>query len=155
LPGNHDAWLGPFYERSLGARFVREGQIEREHAGLRLLATHGHTFGARTVWKHAMESRAFLHAFGALPRPIASGFDRLLDHSNAAEKSWRDAQYLDLFRRRAAELRDRYDLVVLGHIHQASDFSDMRPRVVVLGDWKRRASYLVVDDASARFVVKD
>lgn len=155
LPGNHDAWLGPFYEQALGARFLAAGRLEITCGGQRILATHGHDFGARTLWKHAMESRAFLAAFQALPGAVASGLESLLERDNEARQEARDRAYLDLYRRRVAALAGRYDLVVLGHIHRAADIRDSEPRFVVLGDWKRRASYLRVDEASIAFVIED
>ena len=147
LPGNHDAWIGPFYESALGARFAPEGRIERIVGGRRILATHGHRLGARSVWKHAMESKMFLRSFQALPDLAASQLECLLDRNNEARQAERNRKYLDLFRRQAADMAGEYDLVVLGHVHQAADFADMAPRVIVLGDWKTGSNYLRVDDS--------
>ena len=47
LAGNHDAWIGPFYERTLGARFLPD-TLEVEIQGLRIYLAHGHRLGAHT-----------------------------------------------------------------------------------------------------------
>ena len=49
MPGNHDTWLGPLYERALGARFVPE-PLEVEAYGRRVHLVHGHLLGARSAW---------------------------------------------------------------------------------------------------------
>lgn len=155
LPGNHDAWLGRYYEDALGARFLDEGRLECVSGHQRILAMHGHQFGARTFWKHAMESRAFLAGFHGLPSGLATRLEHLLDHSNETHQNVRDQEYLALYRRKVDELAGRYDLVVLGHVHQALDDHEGRPRLVVLGDWKRRASFLRAVEDDITFVVSD
>ena len=66
MPGNHDAWLCPFYERELGARIVSD-PFEITVCGLRLHLVHGHLLGARRAWKAWMESHTFFTGFGRLP----------------------------------------------------------------------------------------
>ncbi len=78
LGGNHDAWLGPFYERTFGARFVADS-IDLDLGGLRVHVAHGHRVGARTSWKALLESRAFLAGFRAAPSPLADALGSLLD----------------------------------------------------------------------------
>ena len=72
MPGNHDAWLCPFYERELGARIIPEPHDLTIH-GLRLQLVHGHLLGARQAWKSWMESHAFFEGFGRVPRPDRPG----------------------------------------------------------------------------------
>lgn len=154
LPGNHDAWLGDYYREALGARYVPEGQLDLECGGRRLLVAHGHLLGARSLWKHAMESRAFLEGFRALPGSMAATLAGALDRNNEARLDARHAHYLELYRREIGKLAGTYDLAVLGHVHQTADFQDMTPRLIVLGDWTKRSSYLRIDDSRIDFVIE-
>lgn len=154
LPGNHDAWLGDYYQEALGARYVDEGCLELRSGGLRMLVTHGHLLGARAPWKQAMESRTFLRTFQALPEPVAATLAGLLDRNNEARLEERHRRFLELYRREVSELAGRYDVVVLGHVHQTVDDPAMSPRLIVLGDWTERVSYLRVEGEKLDFVIE-
>jgi len=153
LAGNHDAWLGPFYERTLGARFVADS-LDLVLGGLRVHVAHGHRVGARTSWKAVMESRAFLAGFRSLPGPAADALESLLDSTNRSHQEAFDRRGLDIFRAFAATLGDRADLVVLGHVHKPLDTGEGRPRLVVLGGWHEKSSHLFVEDGRAEHVIE-
>jgi len=154
LAGNHDAWLGPFYEQTLGARFLPDG-LDPVVQGLRLRVVHGHRLGARTAWKAGMESRAFLAAFRSLPSPLANFLGDQLKRTNEQHQEEFDRRGLEVFRRYVAGLpADALDLVILGHVHRPLDTAPGRPRLVVLGGWRDGSCHLVIDDGSARHVVE-
>ena len=54
MPGNHDAWLCPFYQHDLGARIVPD-PIELTVFSLRIHLVHGHLLGSRPGWKAWLE----------------------------------------------------------------------------------------------------
>lgn len=151
IAGNHDAWLGPFYERALGVGFVPE-PLTFEAGGRRVHLVHGHRVGARPAWKAWMESRVFLESFRALPEPVARRLARTLDRTNDRGRARSDLKHLALFGRYARDLADRADLVLFGHIHGPRDdpADSEGPRRVVLGGWHRGASWLVIPDDPAR-----
>jgi UDP-2,3-diacylglucosamine hydrolase len=153
LAGNHDAWLGTFYQRVFGASWV-EDSLEFESHGLRLQLAHGHRLGRRNLLKAAMESRAFLVAFGLIPGPLARLLQVRLDRSNEAHRAAADARHIAVYRRRADTLAGQLDLAVFGHIHCPIDDPGGNPRLIVLGGWHQRASYLRIDDAGATFIVE-
>jgi UDP-2,3-diacylglucosamine hydrolase len=153
LPGNHDIWLGPFYERVLGARFCSE-PLDLDVHGLRVHLIHGHHLGKRRKWKKAMESRAFLAVFGHLPEPLATVLDTLLDRSNERKRDVEDRRHLVVCRRYANELAGAVDLVVFGHIHRIVDDTSAQPRMIVLGGWHERSSYLKIESSGATLVVE-
>jgi UDP-2,3-diacylglucosamine hydrolase len=153
LAGNHDAWLGKFYQHVLGATWV-EDHLEFESHGLQLFLAHGHRLGSRNLWKAAMESRAFLAAFGMIPRPLARLLEARLDRSNEAHLVAADARHIAVYRRRADAMAPSIDLAVFGHIHRPTDDAQGHPRLIVLGGWHHRASYLRIDAAGAAFVVE-
>jgi UDP-2,3-diacylglucosamine hydrolase len=153
MAGNHDAWLGPFYRRHLGARLVAEPYDLTVH-GLRLHLVHGHLLGARRRWKSWMESRAFYRLFGLLPGPIAGPLDRVLAWKNQRGLLDDEERHLRVYRSHAAACRDRADLVVIGHVHRPVDEAEAAPRLIVLGGWQDRSSYLRINETGATFHVE-
>jgi UDP-2,3-diacylglucosamine hydrolase len=153
LAGNHDAWLGPFYEQTIGARFLPDSLDDRVQ-GLRLLIAHGHRLGAHTPWKSILKGRAFLAAFSRFPSPLADALGALLRQTNRKNQAAFDRRGLAVYRKYADRVDDAYDLVILGHVHSPLDTAPNRPRLVVLGGWYTHSNYLIVEDGVATHVVK-
>jgi UDP-2,3-diacylglucosamine hydrolase len=152
LPGNHDLWLCPFYESVLGATILSEPVDLRIH-GIRLHVVHGHLLGARRRWKAWMESREFYYAFGRVPSPLAELLDQTLEWKNQSNLEADESRHLAVFREYAASLRGRTDLVVIGHVHRVVDDSASLPRMIVLGGWQKRSSYLMINESGISFRV--
>jgi UDP-2,3-diacylglucosamine hydrolase len=148
MAGNHDLWLCPFYARALGAEILEE-PADLAVYGLRIRLVHGHRLGARRLWKAGMESHAFFRAFGWLPWPLARPLDRVLTWKNERGLLDDEERHLRVYRAYAATCRAAADIVVIGHVHRAVDESGSVPRLVVLGGWQYRSSYLKVDEAGA------
>jgi UDP-2,3-diacylglucosamine hydrolase len=153
LPGNHDLWLGPFYERVLGASFVQE-PIFVDAFGLRFYLLHGHRCGGRQAWKAGMESQAFLSIFEQLPLPIARRLDRLLEGSNDRTRAQDESRLVRVFRQALDRDSPDADVAILGHVHTPLDDPGCRPRLIILGGWHQRTSYLRVDERGANLVVE-
>ncbi len=156
MAGNHDKWLASFYTRELEAAMIAE-PYDLESYGLRIRIVHGHLLGARRPWKAWMESRAFFEMFYRLPQPVADQLDRALCWRNERDLDADEERHLRVFRNYAAKCRGSADLVVIGHVHRPVDepgFS-ATPRLIVLGGWQHRSSYLRVDESGARFQIID
>ncbi len=97
----------------------------------------------------AMESHAFFRAFGWLPGPIARPLDRVLTWKNERGLLADEERHLRVYRAYAASCRDSADIVVIGHVHRAVDEAGESPRLIVLGGWQHRSSYLKIDEAGA------
>jgi UDP-2,3-diacylglucosamine hydrolase len=155
MPGNHDAWLCPFYASHLGAQIVPD-PYEITVFGLRLHIVHGHLLGARRAWKALLESRLFFRAFGHLPLAPARILDTLLARHNDRKLLADEERHLQVFRAYASRLHGTKDLVMIGHVHRAVDESRNDPRLIVLGGWQARSSFLKVDESGATFhVIED
>ncbi len=153
MAGNHDAWLCPFYQNELGARILTEPHDMTLH-DLRLRLVHGHLLGARRPWKALMESRAFFEGFGHVPGPIARAMDHVLAWRNERGLEADERRHLRVYREYAAARRGSVDLVVIGHVHRPVDDAGTVPRLIVLGGWQHRTSYLKIDSAGASFHVE-
>jgi UDP-2,3-diacylglucosamine hydrolase len=152
LAGNHDYWLGPYYRALFEPEWFDDGLRVESH-GLRVHLVHGHRLGARSLWKATMESRAFYRAFAAIPERLAIVLEDRLERSNEIRREFDDRRHLAVYRRHADAMAGAVDLSLLGHIHRATD-DPGPPRMVVLGGWHRRASYLRIDGEGAEFVVE-
>jgi len=153
LAGNHDAWLGPFYERAIGARFLPDA-LDLQLQGLRIHVVHGHRQGARTPWKAWMEGRAFLAAFRRLPAPLADLLGERLRRTNERHQEAFEDRGLEVLRRFAGGRAGCSDLVVVGHVHRPLDTGPTRPRLVVLGGWREHSCYLALEDGVASHFVE-
>jgi UDP-2,3-diacylglucosamine hydrolase len=153
LAGNHDAWIGPFYEQTLGARCLPDS-LETTVQGLRLWIAHGHLLGAHTPWKTVLKGRAFLAAFRKVPAPLANALGTQLRRTNLKNQERFDRKGLAVYRNYADQHTGDHDLIILGHVHSPLDTAPNRPRLVVLGGWHARNCYLVVEDGTARHVVE-
>ena len=154
LVGNHDSWLGPYYQEVLGAELVTEPRILDVHS-LRFHIVHGHRVGGRQPWKASMESRAFFEAFRGLPNAVASKLDRILEGSNDRGRSDDEARLIEIYRESLPRIEAGIDIALFGHVHSPLDDSSIVPRMVVLGGWHHRTSYLRVDPDGASLVVED
>jgi UDP-2,3-diacylglucosamine hydrolase len=154
MAGNHDLWLCPFYERALGAELLVEPCDFTTH-GIRVHLVHGHLLGARKRWKSWMESRQFHQGFGHVPAPLAGVLDQLLEWKNQRSLEADEERHLRIYRQYADSLRGHCDLVVIGHVHRAVDDRQSDPRLIVLGGWQRRSSFLRIDQEGASFHTVD
>jgi UDP-2,3-diacylglucosamine hydrolase len=154
MAGNHDAWLASFYKSALGAELIHEPHDVTIY-GLRLRLVHGHLLGARRFWKSWLESRTFFEAFSMTPRPLANWLDQILTRRNEQTLDADEARHMRIFRNYAESCRDTADLVVIGHVHAPADLVELRPRLIVLGGWQHRTSYLKIDETGVSFHVEE
>ena len=153
LTGNHDLWLGPFYEKALGATIAVEPTIVEAY-GHRVSLAHGHRTGGREPWKAGMESRAFLAAFARLPSLLANRLDKLLHEKNDRARAQDEARLQAIYRRSLLTADPAIDLAVFGHVHTPLDDPSVRPRFVILGGWHDATCYLRLDNQGASHVVE-
>jgi UDP-2,3-diacylglucosamine hydrolase len=153
MAGNHDEWLCSFYRDELGATVISEPHDITLY-GRRLRVVHGHLLGARHAWKAWMESRAFFEAFSYLPGPIALTLDRVLAWRNARGLDADEERHLSVYRAYAEKLEGSADLVIFGHVHRPVDLALTNMRLIILGGWQRRSSFLKIDESGASFSIE-
>ena len=154
MVGNHDLWLGPYYQDVLRAELVVEPQVVEAY-GLRFHVVHGHRVGGRQPWKSAMESRAFFEAFRSLPEPIARRLDKTLEGTNDHGRADDEARLVKIYRGFLPQIMPGIDIAIFGHVHSPVNDTKTTPQMIVLGGWHRRTSYLRVDEHGATLVVAD
>lgn len=144
LLGNHDAWLGPNYERWFGLTITPEPHRVTSY-GFRIVMSHGHKVRSKARWKAFMESRAFLQAFQYTPDFVARGFDKLLASVNERTRARAETAAIAEYRVLADGLAD-CDLAIFGHTHRVHDDPSRPPRLIVIGDWVDGTAFVRLDD---------
>jgi UDP-2,3-diacylglucosamine hydrolase len=83
--------------------------------------------------------------------------DRALTAHNGRELHADEERHLRVYREYAARCRSSADLILIGHVHRPVDEpeTETSPRLIVLGGWQHRASYLRVDGSGAQFRIED
>jgi UDP-2,3-diacylglucosamine hydrolase len=152
--GNHDLWLREYFQRSIGGEWVEDSRRVLSY-GHRLHLAHGHRIGARTAFKALLESRAFLFSFERLPSPLAERLEHRLESSNDRHREADDRRHIATYRKFADTLVREVDVVVVGHLHKTLDDTSCAPRLIVLGNWHRRSSYLRIDESGMTLHIED
>lgn len=143
--GNHDAWLGPYYERLFGVTIVPE-PFEMQSGAYRLRLAHGHRVKSKMWWKQLMEGRAFHAAFERLPNFVANRLQAALDHVNEGTRHAAELRMIAEYETYARTLAKPEELLVFGHVHRVHDSGPgATPRVIVLGDWTEATNYLTIE----------
>ena len=156
MAGNHDDWLCPFYEAELGATIIAEPYdlTVLRLAGSRLV--HGHLLGARRAWKAWMEGPRSSRAFGSRARAARPRARRHAGMEQRTQARWTTknatcgstGSMLPGCRR--APISSSSAMSIARSTHGQGD-----PRLIVLGGWQARSSYLRVDETGASFHVED
>jgi UDP-2,3-diacylglucosamine hydrolase len=149
LPGNHDFWLGSFFDRELGIKTYENEWTGTLH-GKKFYLFHGDGVAKndvgyrflRRILRKKINIRLFrlIHPDIGIPLArIVSGSSRLYtqkldlnDHSD----------YIDFARDRFAE---GYDCVIMGHRHNPLRLEENGKIYVNLGDWLYHDSFAVFD----------
>ncbi len=143
--GNHDYWLGRHLREELGFDLAPEGMIA-EHQGRRLMLDHGD--------ESLSGDRGYLALKKIIRNRLFIGMARLL-HPDitfwAADKLSHGSRWLDdQGESRARPMRplrlkklldDRFDALILGHLHMGFHYQYRAWEILCLGDWIVRFSY--------------
>jgi len=131
ISGNHDFWVGAFFERDLGIRVVKTW-CELETGGKRLFLAHGDglergDWGYKYLLKPLLRNPVSIWLFRLLHPDLAVSFalwfSRISRNHLTAGKYTSGNPLLEVARQKFAQ---GYDLVVLGHCH--------RPELTVVGN---------------------
>ncbi len=145
IGGNHDYWLGRHLREELGFHLAPEGLIV-EQQGRRLKLDHGDESlsGDRgyLALKKVIRNRFFIGAARLLHPDFTlwaadklSHGSRWIDHQE--ESRARPAKPLRL----KSLLDDRFDALILGHLHMGFHYHYRAWEILCLGDWILRFSY--------------
>ncbi|MBN1292146.1 MAG: UDP-2,3-diacylglucosamine diphosphatase [Candidatus Latescibacteria bacterium] len=151
--GNHDYWLGPYLERSVGIHLVPNDLVV-EHQGLKIYIHHGdglypHDHGYR-IMKKVLRNRLSIFLFGLLHPDFAVKIARLTSKTSRnyiAPPDGNVERNSRLFRVIADQrLVEGYDAVVYGHSHVQLMEKRSQGTLILLGDWIKLNTYVLLEN---------
>jgi UDP-2,3-diacylglucosamine hydrolase len=110
---------------------------------------HGHLLGSRHAWKAWLEGRRFFNGFSRIPHLLARSLDLALTWNDDRTRARDEERHLQFFRAYASRFAGLADLVVIGHVHRAVDDQAITPRMIILGGWQAKGSFLKIDETGA------
>lgn len=147
LAGNHDWWLGGFWQRELDVT-VHPGDLELVTQGRRILVQHGDGVGPGDTGYKVLKR--------VLRHPLTRGMARLLHPDLVLSLAHRmdrwshqvtSQQPIDSARLRAAAQEGfarGFDAVLLGHVHTQMHEKSGQGELLVIGDWLSLHSYVTL-----------
>ena len=154
LAGNHDYWTGPFLERQLGIKTVKE-DLTNDLDGKKVLLCHGDGLDPadrgyrllKTVLRNPLSIKVFSLLHPDLAVSFAQWFSKT-SRNHLTKNKYADQAPLE---RQAARLFALgYQAVVFGHTHQPA-LKDMDGHVFLnLGDFFKNFTYAVYRDGKFR-----
>ena len=147
IAGNHDFWIGRFFEESVGASVSRE-PIDLRIQGKRLYVTHGDDLTAghepgyrllRGIVRNPLAIGAYRWIHPDIGIPIARWASHRSRGSTDRKKYVLNRTLEDAVRRR---LREGFDGLILGHIHVAEHLRYDEGECLILGDWIDSSTYV-------------
>lgn len=145
LPGNHDFWLGRFFEDELGIR-THEGPLRLERQGRRIWVHHGDglvggDLGYRML-KKVIRHPVSIALYGLLHPDLGIPLARRVSQWSRHSRPDREPDLDRLWREVALpRFEQGFDAVVIGHFHEALHRREQGREFVVLGDWMRHFTW--------------
>jgi len=149
LAGNHDFWLGSFFDIELGIKTISDewtGEID----GKRFYLFHGDglakkDYGYRflkKVLRNRISIRIFrwLHPDWGIPlaRFVSGSSRQYTNRVNLNDQN----DYINFAQKRFEE---GFDFVIMGHRHTPFELTEKNKKYINLGDWLAHYSYAVFD----------
>ena len=151
--GNHDYWLGQYLRDSVGLNIVLN-DMEVEHQGIKIYLHHGDglfpdDYGYR-ILKKVLRSHFSIFLFKLLHPDIARRVAALTSYTSRAylAPSVKSNEINIMHFRNVAEtyLRDKYDAVIFGHIHEPYIERLIGGTFIIAGDWITHDSYVILEN---------
>ena len=149
LAGNHDFWLGEFFDRELGIKTVLDewtGEIEGKgfylfHGDGVAVKDSGYRF-LKKILRNRLSIKLYRWIHPDLGIPFArfvSGSSR--QYTNRVNLNDQN-DYIDFARER---FKEGYDYVIMGHRHNPFLYNEGDKKYINLGDWIDHFSYAIFD----------
>ena len=147
LAGNHDFWLGSFFDKELGIVTVNEewtGKI----AGKRFFLYHGDGIakkdGGYRILKRILRNPLSIKLYQWIHPDWGIPFARFISGSSRQYTNRIDlsdhSDYIDFAKR---QFDEGYDFVIMGHRHNPYEYEENGKKYINLGDWLHYFSYAV------------
>ena len=150
VSGNHDFWLGDFFETQMKITIHRD-DFETNYGGKRFHFIHGDGLSpadrGHKILKRIFRSKFNIWLYRKLPPDFAYELAKKVSGSSREHSSKRDNGFLPDYRNYAVnKLKDHFDVVVIGHLHIPSYEETEHGLYINSGDFIEHFSYVKVTD---------
>jgi UDP-2,3-diacylglucosamine hydrolase len=149
LAGNHDFWISSFLSEGIGIE-VSQHPMVAIHQGLRIYVTHGDELlklgPGEKLLRKVLHSPLCIELFSLIHPDLGAVIARWASRPGVRDSKRFDIGYLKRICQRAAQRKfaKGFDAVVMGHIHIPLLQSRSDQTFVILGDWIKHFTYLVL-----------
>jgi UDP-2,3-diacylglucosamine hydrolase len=152
LTGNHDFWLGKFFDREMKIK-THENDWSGEIDGKRFYLFHGdgvakNDSGYRFL-KKILRNKFSLRIYSWLHPDVGIPFARFVSGSSRSYTNKinlkDDNDYIEFAKKK---LNEGYDFVMMGHRHNPIEIKEEDKKYINLGDWLVNFSYAEFDGKS-------
>jgi UDP-2,3-diacylglucosamine hydrolase len=154
VAGNHDFWMGDFFEEQVGITMHRD-TFDMDYAGKRIHFTHGDGLaradrGYRLL-KRILRNRVNIWLYRKLPPDWAIPLAKKVSGSSREVTARRDHHFkLDYEAYAQKKLRDGCDVVAVGHLHLPA-YAEFEEGIYVnTGDFINHFSYARITETEVR-----
>jgi len=147
VAGNHDFWVGPFFEKDIGVRVIRKS-MKFKFYGKKIFVAHGDGLGrfdlGHLLLQLLLRQPLNIFLFSFLHPNIAYILGRWVSKMSRKKSSSRnftmDGNPLKRFVK--SEWEKGFDVVILGHIHYPYLEKKNEKIFAIIGDWIDNFSYI-------------
>jgi UDP-2,3-diacylglucosamine hydrolase len=147
--GNHDYWVGPFFEKEIGVKVFRKS-LRFKFFKKRIFVAHGDGLGrfdlGHLLLQLLLRQPLNIYLFSLLHPNFAYALGRWVSKMSRQKSSNRkftlEGHPLQTFARKMWDFG--YDTVVLGHIHYPYLEKSNNKTFAIVGDWIENFSYIQI-----------
>ncbi len=149
ISGNHDFWLGEFLSREAGITIHRD-YFEINEQNKRIFMIHGDGLSP-SDWKYrilrpVLRNRVCIWLYQRIPPDWGIPLAKYVSSTSRGHTSGRTLQFLKDYENYARlKLKDGFDAVIIGHVHQPADIAMDGGRYLNTGDFIEHYSYVKLD----------
>jgi UDP-2,3-diacylglucosamine hydrolase len=154
LAGNHDFWLGKFFDRELGIETVSDewtGQI----GGKRFFVFHGDGVAKKDsgyrFLKKVLRNRISIRLYRLIHPDWGIPFARFVSGSSRQYTNRINLEdHSDYIEYAKLRFKEGYDYVIMGHRHNPFQYEENGKKYINLGDWLHHYSFAVFDGSNLK-----
>lgn len=148
--GNHDFWLGNFFEKHIGIK-VFKNDLSINHQGKSIFLIHGDGLAKKDlgyrILKKILRNPVCIWLYRLIPPDIGIPLAKLVAKKSRQLTTSRKNHYLEDYREFAQEkIKQGYDAVIMGHTHHPEVVNFEKGIYINLGDWFENFSYAVLGE---------
>ncbi len=151
IAGNHDYWVGPFFEKDIGVKVYRE-TMKFKFLNKKIFIAHGDGLGRFDLGHFLLQlflrQRSNIFLFSLIHPNLAYALGRWVSKMSRQKSGNNKFNITDHPLKRFVKRMwaNGYDIVILGHIHYPYLEISNRKVFALIGDWIGNFSYICLSE---------